>query len=159
MKYSIPFALLLLTCPLLLAQEIPVLSFEELNDRIRSQSSSELLVVNFWATWCKPCIQELPYFDSLQSAHPSDEVKVLLVSLDIDVAAAEKFSARKNIVSEVVFLDEVDHNAWIDRISPDWSGAIPATLYIPNSGAEKFHEGELSEKTLFSQVNQLLHPK
>jgi thiol-disulfide isomerase/thioredoxin len=159
MKYVIHIGFLLLSGPPLLAQEIPVLSFEELNERIRSNKTSEVLVVNFWATWCKPCIKELPYFDSLQSSYSIDKVKVMLVSLDMNVETAEKYRTRKTIKSEVAFLDEVDHNAWIDKISPEWSGAIPATLFVVNSGQEYFHEGELSGETLFSQVNQLLNPK
>ncbi|MGD1889351.1 MAG: TlpA family protein disulfide reductase [Cyclobacteriaceae bacterium] len=159
MKYPTYIAFLLLSCPQLTAQEIPILSFEELNEHIHSENQSEVLIVNFWATWCKPCIKELPYFDSLQSTYSTEEVKVLLVSLDIEVATAEKYSSQKNIISEVVYLDEVDHNSWIDRISPEWSGAIPATLFVSSSGSELFYEGELSKETLFSQVNQLLHPK
>lgn len=139
------------------AQGIPELSFEELNTMIQSDDQSEVKVINFWATWCKPCIKELPYFDSLQASFSENEVKVLLVSLDINVSAAEKYRARKDIQSDVVYLDEVDHNAWIDRISPDWSGAIPATLYITPSGDQYFHEGELTAEALFEKVNQLIN--
>ncbi|MEQ9442671.1 MAG: TlpA disulfide reductase family protein [Cyclobacteriaceae bacterium] len=142
----------------LLSQEIPVLDFQGLEERIREKNEAEVLVVNFWATWCKPCIKELPYFDSLQTSYSPTKVKVLLVSLDMEAKAAAKYYQRKNIQSEVVFLDAVDHNAWIDRISPDWSGAIPATLFINSSGEESFHEGEYSAEALFTQVNQLLNP-
>ena len=158
MKLLIWFFLLLLIGPNLLGQEIPVLSYEDLEKRIRETDDTELLVVNFWATWCKPCIKELPYFDSLQAAYNAKEVTVLMVSLDMEADAAAKYQKKKNIQSEVVFLDEVDHNAWINRISPDWSGAIPATLFRTNAGTERFHEGEYSAEALFNQVNQLLNP-
>ncbi|MEM9834421.1 MAG: TlpA disulfide reductase family protein [Bacteroidota bacterium] len=159
MKLLIILILALIGGQSLFAQEIEELSFEELNKRIRSDNETEVLVVNFWATWCKPCVKELPYFDSLQAHYPTKKVKVVLVSLDIEAEAAKKYRERKNIQSEVVYLDEVDHNAWIDRISSDWSGAIPATLFVDNSGQEQFHEGELSDEALFSQVNQILNLK
>ena len=158
MKSLFSILLFLMIAPNLVGQNIPALSFEELDNRIRQENEADVLVVNFWATWCKPCIKELPYFDSLQTAYPEKKVKVLLVSLDMELASAEKYQQRKGIQSEVLYLDETDHNAWIDRISNNWSGAIPATLFIPASGEEKFHEGEFSAETLFAQVNQLLNP-
>ena len=137
------------------AQEIPTLTFEELNQRIRGHSEVEVLVVNFWATWCKPCIQELPYFDSLSNMYP-DQVKVLLVSLDFDVARAAAYKKKKNVASEIVYLDEVDHDAWINHISPNWSGAIPATLMVHRNGAEQFYEQAFTQKALYTSVEQLL---
>jgi thiol-disulfide isomerase/thioredoxin len=101
---------------------------KQLLDRITGHDS--LYVVNFWATWCKPCVQELPSLDSLQSENPG--LKVLLVNLDFaeKQKEVESFLKKKKITSECVLLDEVNGNAYIDLISPEWSGAIPATLFI-----------------------------
>lgn len=92
-----------------------------------------LYVVNFWATWCKPCIEELPSFDSLQAAHTQRPLKILLVSLDFKEdmeTRVNPFLKRKKILAECVLLDETNGNDFIDLIHTGWSGAIPATLFV-----------------------------
>lgn len=114
------------------AQKVPVLSFEELEARY-TQANDTLYIVNFWATWCPPCVKELPSFDSLAARHASDPWKVLLVSLDFKSkleSALLPFIQTRKVQSEVLLLNESDANRYINRVSPDWSGAIPATLII-----------------------------
>jgi thiol-disulfide isomerase/thioredoxin len=48
----------------------------------RISSTDTIYVVNFWATWCKPCVEELPIFDSLNLEVKGQAIKVLLVNLD-----------------------------------------------------------------------------
>ena len=87
-------------------------------------------VVNFWATWCKPCIAELPYFEELNNSRSQEKVKVILVSLDFPKQVETNllpFLDKRKISSEVVVLLDGKYNDWIDKVSPDWSGAIPAT--------------------------------
>ncbi|MEK6482340.1 TlpA disulfide reductase family protein [Catalinimonas sp. 4WD22] len=157
MKKLTLFLFLLGTIVTANAQDIPSYSFEELEDRINAESKNQPLVVNFWATWCAPCIKELPHFESLRKDYQADEIKVLLVSLDMDKDKALKFKEKKQLQSDVAYLDEVDFNQWIDKISPDWSGAIPATLMISPSGDRSFHEGEFSKEELYEQVKRFFN--
>ncbi len=139
------------------SQEIPSLSFEELHQKIRVDNKDQVKVINFWATWCKPCIEELPYFEALSQTYQDGSVKVLLVSLDMEVDRAVAFKHKKGLQAEVVYLDEVDQNAFIDRISPEWSGAIPATLIVLPDGTEKFYEKKFSSQEELNQtINHLL---
>ena len=64
-----------------LSQNIPALNFEALEPFLKKENDT-LYVVNFWATWCKPCIKELPAFEKINSEYKSQKVKVLMVSLD-----------------------------------------------------------------------------
>ena len=140
------------------AQAIKSVKFEQLNQLIRSAEGAPIKVVNFWATWCKPCIEELPYFEKLQDTYQGKNVQVLLVSLDFSADKAEAYKTKKNIQSEVVFLDETDHNRWINKISPQWSGAIPATLIVDTqTGTEEFFEKKFEEKELFSTLENFVH--
>jgi thiol-disulfide isomerase/thioredoxin len=140
------------------AQSIKSVKFEELNQIIRSEDGSSVKVVNFWATWCKPCIEELPYFEKLQETYGGKDVQVLLVSLDFSADKASAYKSKKDIQSEVVFLDETDHNRWIDKISPQWSGAIPATLIVDTrTGKEQFFEQKFEEKELFSTIEKFIN--
>src|SRR5690606_4545781 len=104
---------------------------------------------NFWAIWCKPCIQELPAFDSLNKTLKSLPVKILLVSLDF-VEEKEKVNAflkKRNITTDCVLLDEVNGNSYIDRVSKDWNGSIPATLFVNKNSTnlveKKMHKEEI----------------
>lgn len=128
---------LLLLSALTKAQSVSaVYSVNDLLSRLNHKDT--VYVVNFWATWCKPCVAELPALDSLNHKYKGSKVKVLLVCLDFREELQTKvnpFLKRKNLSSECVLLDEVDGNAYIDKISPNWSGAIPATLF--KSGDKK----------------------
>lgn len=87
-------------------------------------------IINFWATWCKPCIEELPLFESLHSDPETDKIKIILVSLDFADQVESTlipFVQKQPLKSTVVLLLDSHFNEWIDEISPDWSGAIPAT--------------------------------
>lgn len=118
-------------------------------DQLQSEIKSEkdrIQVVNFWATWCAPCLKELPLFEKL-NAERSD-IRVRLVSLDLDLDPnpdkVRNFVVRKKIKSEVIILDEKNPNEWIDKIDKSWTGALPATLVINNkTGKRKFVEKEL----------------
>jgi thiol-disulfide isomerase/thioredoxin len=97
----------------------------------RTAHPDTLYVLNFWATWCKPCVKELPVFDSLVRLYDKQPVKVLLVSLDFSEQIKERvnpFLAKNKVLPECVLLDEVNGNDFINLVHPEWTGAIPATL-------------------------------
>lgn len=116
-------------------------------------------VVNFWATWCKPCVQELPAFDSLYAATKGKAIKIMLVSLDFKEELDKKvnpFLKKNNIGIECVLLDEINGNDFINKISPQWSGAIPATLFKKGAASE-FAEKKMQLKALQEQLEKLMH--
>ncbi|RAU84507.1 TlpA family protein disulfide reductase [Pontibacter arcticus] len=133
------------------AQSIKAIKFDGLQ-QLRNQPHDTLYVVNFWATWCKPCIKELPYFEAVTEKYKNQPVKVILVSMDAveDLDTRVKnFVQKRNLKSKVVLLDEVDANAWIDKLEPKWSGAIPATMVFNNKRKQyEFVESELSAEQL-----------
>ena len=142
------------------AQNAATIKLSELQAIINTKSD-EIQVINFWATWCGPCIKEMPYFEKLTSENIPG-VKVTLVSMDLDInpdaEKVYKFIARKNIKSEVLLLDAPDPNSWINKIEKEWSGSLPATLIINHkTGQRKFvgkalQEGEL--ETLISELQK-----
>ena len=135
------------------SQNAEIVTASQLQDRI-AKGSADIQIINFWATWCGPCVKELPFFEKI-TAEGRPNVKVLLVSLDLDLdpdrEKVYKFIARKNIQSEVLLLNEPDPNSWINKIEPEWSGALPATVIINyTTGKRKFigralREGELDQ--------------
>lgn len=112
------------------------------NQYLTNKNDDTTYVINFWATWCKPCVQELPYFEQFNEKHKAEPYKVLLVSLDFAENVESKVKplvAKKNLKSEVVVLADDNASEWIDKVDTTWSGAIPATLIIKN-GQRRFYE-------------------
>lgn len=115
------------------------------------KNDDNIYVVNFWATWCAPCVKELPYFEKL--SQENKKVKVILVSLDSPKDLEKRlipFIAKKKITADVVLLGDKDYNSWLPKIDGNWSGSIPATFIF--SGSQKlFAEREFEN---FPQLNE-----
>ena len=138
------------------SQNVKLLTIDQLNERIEKGKDSTY-VVNFWATWCAPCIKELPHFEKLSAEHKSDKLAVLLVSLDFKSKLNSNvipFVKRKNLKNEVFLLNEGSPQEFIDQIDPSWSGSIPATLFIKN-GKRKFVESEFTYEQLLTEYKKL----
>src|SRR5574343_479958 len=93
------------------------------------------LVVNFWASWCKPCIQEIPWFEKSVAALKEKKVKLVLVSLDFPEdypKVIQEFAKKNGYQSKIVWLDETDADYFCPKIDISWQGAIPATVLVNN---------------------------
>ncbi|MDX2048643.1 MAG: TlpA disulfide reductase family protein [Chitinophagaceae bacterium] len=116
------------------------------------EKTDSVVVLTFWATWCKPCITELPYFHSVTKKYAPQKVKLLLVSLDFQNDYPKKiaeFAKKNNYDAEIVWLDETDADYFCPKIDSRWSGAIPSTLiYHHQSGYRFFREGQIREERL-----------
>ena len=114
---------------------------------------SKTYVVNFWATWCAPCVKELPHFETLQENY-KDSVEVILVSLDFPHQYETKlkpFIQKHQLKSKVVVLDDPDMNSWIPKVNPQWDGAIPVTL-IYNASKRMFYSRTFTYEELESEL-------
>ena len=159
MRYSIAFIL----CCMLSVMQGKGQTIQEINreglEAITQNFNDTTYVVNFWATWCSPCVKEIGYFEELHRESVSGNVKVILVSLDfpkqIDTRVIP-FLNQKEISAEVLLMTDLDYNSWIDKVDPAWSGAIPATL-IYNRYKRVFLEKELTRDELFNHVSQIMN--
>jgi len=133
-------------------QKVQVLSSFEEVEALLEGNDEEVKVINFWATWCIPCVKELPYFE----AYHEENGGVHLISLDFTeyedkvIALAEK----KALTAPIYLYDNPKYNDWIDKVSPDWSGALPATV-ISYGDKQIFWEGELDAEKLEELVLQI----
>ena len=122
--------------------------------------SNKPTIINFWATFCIPCIKELPYFQQAAYKYQNDSVQLILVSLDLEDAYPKKikdFATKLKITAPVKFLDETNADVFCPAVDKAWSGAIPATLFINNKTCyRKFIEVELTPEQLESEIKALL---
>ena len=136
-------------------QTIQTVSFADLQEKML-YTEAPLTVFNFWATWCGPCVKEMPYFQEVDS---NEDVKVYFVSVDFkqDMEKVEKFIAKRQLKTEVLFLDEKDPDSYMRKVSNDWSGAIPATLFVTDLGKTFFHEKAFTKEELNEAVQKYLN--
>ena len=122
--------------------------------------SKKPLIINFWATWCKPCIEEIPYFLEEIKDHQQDSLTILLVSLDFKEefpAEITAFVKKRKFNAPIVWLDETNADYFCPKIDAKWSGAIPATLFINNkTGYRNFVEAQISHGELKKEIKAIL---
>lgn len=135
-----------------------LVSYEKYADLEKAivKENDTLYVINFWATWCAPCVKELPYFESLTQQTKGQKIKVILVSLDFKKQVETKlkpFLLKKKYTSEVVFLADQNFNSWLSKVDDSWSGAIPATWLIKGN-RRQFKEGDFEN---FDELNTFIN--
>ena len=122
-------------------------SLSQLQARMAQAGDNTTLIINFWATWCKPCVEELVWFEKLNEQYGGEKkVQVLLVSLDFKSQLKKRFEPfllEKQLKSEVILFADQDANNWIPVIHEQWDGAIPATLVVRGK-ARLFHLGKFA---------------
>lgn len=118
------------------------------------QKDDKVYVINFWATWCLPCLKEMPFFEQIQKENPED-VEVILVSLNNAnefESMLVPFVKRKNLVSKVIAVEPKSSVALYDSVDKTWKdGGIPATL-VYNKHKRYFIKGE----TTYNELNKLV---
>ena len=128
------------------AQQIQKIKIKVLTDL--TATSDSVLIINFWATFCKPCVEEIPYLIKLAKKYKKEKASLYLVSLDLEDYYHEKikkFVAKKKYAAKIAWLDESNADYFCPLIDASWSGGIPATLFINNkTGYKKFYEKQLS---------------
>lgn len=154
---SVGLLVLGLTLATTAAGQIPQIKLKELQHLLTTKGE-RVQVVNFWATWCAPCVKELPLFEKLRQENNS--VDITLVSMDFDLdpdpGKVERFVTRKKLQNKVVILAETDPNSWIDKIDKNWSGALPATLVVnTKTGKRKLVQHELHEGDLEKLITEV----
>ncbi|AXT63200.1 TlpA family protein disulfide reductase [Aquimarina sp. AD10] len=137
--------------------EIPTYDFESFEPLLKIDDG-KTRVINFWATWCKPCVAELPYFELINSRYPDNEVEVILVSLDLPKQVESKlipFVKKQKIESRVLLLDDPDANSWIPKVNKNWSGSIPATIIYKGNNVN-FYERSFTYSDLEKELKKML---
>lgn len=140
------------------SSKIPSYDYDGFNSRYLQKNNDTTYVVNFWATWCKPCVKELPAFEQINSDYSDKKVKVVLVSLDFPdklETHVVPFTEKMELQSEVVLLDDDDMNRWIPMVSEEWSGAIPATIIV-KQGSRKFYERSFTYEEIENELLTML---
>lgn len=147
----------LVACEQQVQQSAQIIDLEEFTQIIENSSSDKIQVINFWATWCKPCVEELPAFEKIQSNY-SEEVEVILISLDDEKNLEQlvnPFLASNNIQSQVKLMTHPYAAEWIPLVDPHWDGAIPVTL-IKHKSNQRFYNQSFTYDELEAAIEPFL---
>jgi len=160
-KYFLIFVFLAFTGQIS-SQEVQVIGIDGLKEEL-SRKADSVYVVNFWATWCKPCTEEMPDLLRVEKEYKDKNLMLILISLDLPSmkdTRLPKFMSEYGINSRVLLLDDPDANKWIPMVDESWSGSIPATLiYAPKVDYRDFHEGIITYSELKETVYPLIRNK
>ena len=148
---------LLFSCNNPSKETIEVVDFDGLYSKI-DLSVDKTYVLNFWATWCAPCVKELPHFEEVNKEFKDKNTEVILVSLDFPSQIESKlkpYLKKNKIKSKVILLDDSKMNTWVPKVSEEWDGGIPATLIV-NSSNYNFYPKPFKKEELFTEINKVL---
>jgi thiol-disulfide isomerase/thioredoxin len=149
------FSLLQIRC---VAQKIEKWKITDVSNLI--EKSDSILVINFWATFCVPCIEEIPDLIKYTNLHKKDKVKLYLVSVDLPEYypnKIKKFVTKKKFTTNIAWLNETNADYFCPIISEQWSGAIPATLIVNTKKSyRQFYEKKLSATEIKKAIEAAL---
>ena len=133
------------------AQQVKLISVDSLIKTINDKNDTSTIVINFWATWCKPCVHELPYFNKADSTLSSLHIKFIFVAFDgpAERKKVSRFIHSRAFIGQQFLLNTADLNDFIEGVDKEWQGDLPYTIVIKN-GVRKNH------KTSFSNIDELI---
>jgi len=157
-KY-LPFLMLFLLSAQMNAQNIKTYDSFDSYEHLLHKENDTTYIVNFWATWCAPCVKEMPAFKKAYNEYEDKKVQFIMTSMDFggDVETRVKLFLDKHKIPQgmtVVILDDPDSNSWINKVNKSWSGAIPATL-VYNKNDRGFYEKEFT----FNELKNVIKSK
>ena len=159
MKKILFIILFTFSLSIVFSQEIKKVKIEDVVKMIDTSTSP--LVINFWASWCKPCIHEIPWFEKTVADYKEKGVTMILISLDFSEdfknKTLHKFVKKTGYTSKVVWLDETNADKFCPPIDSAWGGSIPATLMVNNKkGYRQFFEFQVKEERFKQEIDKLV---
>jgi thiol-disulfide isomerase/thioredoxin len=150
MRYT-KLGFILFLFPLLISgNKVIVVNFEQLQSYAMHKTNDTLYVMNFWATWCDPCVKELPAFQAEYKKYANRKVKFIFVSMNSvrELTKVQNFTDNQKLGGQLLLLNGGNPNDWIDKVDSSWSGSIPATIMYKSGKKVYFREGEFTSESL-----------
>jgi len=138
-------------------EAVEVIRFSEFESML-NPTDDAVYIINFFASWCVPCVKELPYFEQINAEYKTKGVKVVLISLDFKEDLEKRLKPvleKMKIASIVKLLDETDYNSWVPKVDGAWDGAIPYTLVIHKNKMKRYY-GSITADTLIEYITPYL---
>jgi thiol-disulfide isomerase/thioredoxin len=138
---------------------LPEISLPDLSGKQRSMKEwqGKVLVINFWATWCPPCLKEMPEFEAMQNELSGKGLQFIGIAID-DAEPVKEFIASKKITYPILLGE--DQGTKIAHDLGNIVNTVPFTVVVNKKGlVVKSHMGELTREQLLETVSPLLQDK
>ena len=106
-----------------------------------AQQRGRVVLLNFWATWCPPCLVEFPEIVEIEKTYRERGLAVVSVSADsADRIESDliPFLAKHAPEFPIYVMRTDDLDTFMQRIDPEWTGEVPATFFISRGGDVTF---------------------
>jgi thiol-disulfide isomerase/thioredoxin len=115
--------------------EVVNIKAHEIPELVESFAGEKAVLLNVWATWCIPCVEEFPYIIQVQNEH-KDDLQVVFISADFpeEIDRINQFLRDQNVNWQTYLKDDNDE-AFIDAVHTDWTGAIPISVFYNKDGS------------------------
>ena len=142
---------------LVCGQKVEIIDLQTYQSLVSKENDS-LYVVNFWATWCVPCVKELPDFLEVEKELIDEKLRFIFISLNHkkEFNKTEVFVKRLGMSFPTYLMDAGNPNDWIDAVEKEWSGSIPFTIFYYKGKNVFFREGEWRKEALLSEIKKTL---
>lgn len=156
MKVLLVFFLVLFTSTVF-CQKVKKMAITDVEAYIKN--SNHPILLNFWTTWCAPCVEEIPYFMETVKKYSAEGTELVLVSLDFPSGYPKQindFIRRKNFSATFFWLNETNAGYFCPKIDARWNGTIPVTLLVNNkTGYRKFFNRPMTDRQIELEVARL----
>jgi len=113
----------------------------------------KVIILDFWATWCPPCVQEIPHFNALAKEYGEKGLVVLGVSVDRDgKEAVDKFKTKTPVNYTIALVDSDTYGKYQSYLPPSEQGGIPFTFVIDRKGIIRHHFVGYRDKDVFIEA-------
>ncbi len=154
------FFILILISNISVSQEI--VSINNVNDiaNIKNENKGKVFAINFWASWCKPCVNEFPALVKLNKNYKDKNFNLIFISLDFKEEVETKLLPflKSNDVDYIsYYLDTNSPEEIMDYLDKKWDGGIPATFIFDKSGnLQNFILGERNYEFFEKEIKKLI---
>jgi thiol-disulfide isomerase/thioredoxin len=115
---------------------VDLVSPAQLKTLIKNQGTDKLLLVNFWATWCGPCMEEFPELEKMVRMYAERQVDIVTVSVNSpdEQKLVLGFLKKQHAFNRNLLLNSNDSADAVAAFGPGWKGAVPFTALIGTNG-------------------------
>ena len=124
------------------------------------QKSDHPMLISFWATWCAPCVEEIPWLQEGVSKFADQKVELVLVSMDFPrdyPAKLEAFIKQRGFKATFYWLDETNADYFCPKVNARWQGGIPANLFVYNkTGYRRFFDRAMTDRQVVPEIKAMM---